>query len=252
MNQIACEEIRRGLGAAAQADHPIQPAPPLQAHVAGCATCQGALLLLAAAALDVPAPATIDCQCCLEDLPAFIERDLDDTRAAARVYPQVWWHLWTCPECAETYRLAGALLAAERRGAITAPAARAVAPAPLPQPLLHLVRDFLARALPPPARLARAMRGPNEGPVVLSSRALGAGRQLTLSVQEQPDGDWSVIVAVTPPQAGWLVLALGDTRFRTRFDAQGDAVVACVPAALLAATAGPDLVVGIEPDEAGT
>jgi hypothetical protein len=210
-------------------------------------------VLLAAAALDMPAPATIDCRRCLEDLPAFIERDLDDTLAAARIYPQVWWHLWTCPECAETYRLTGTLLEAERLGAIAMPqpAVRNRAPAPLLRPLLHLVRDFLALALPPPARLAPATRGLNEGPVVLSGRETEAGGQVVLSVEERPDGDWSVIVAMTPPQTGWLVLTLGDTRFRTRFDAQGDAVVACVPTTLLAGTAGPDLVVELEPDEAG-
>ena len=245
MKQNICEELRQWL---TQASPGLRPTPALQAHVADCAACQAALLLLAATALDVPAPTTIDCQDCLADLPMYIEHEQDDPIAAARIYPQLWWHLWTCQDCAETYQCTVALLVAEKRGEISTPLiVKPILLKPEPVSLLHLTRQFLRRALPTPALLAPTMRGHSEGPVVLSSRAVATGQHLTLSVQEQSDGGWSVIVAMLPPQAGWMVLALGDERFRTPFDTQGSAVVSHVPATLLAATAGPDLVVAIEP-----
>jgi hypothetical protein len=249
VKQIVCEDLRRWLGQATHANHHIQPTHTLPAHVAECEVCQGTLVLLAATALDVPPPATITCQDCMLDLPAFTEREHDDPIAAAHAYPQIWWHLWTCPECVETYQLTLALLAAEGRGEISTlrPIAKSTPPKLEPSVLLRLTRQFLRRALPPPMLLAPTMRGQSEGPVVLSSCAVAAGQLLTLSVQEQSNGDWSVSVDILPPQSGWIVLVFGDKRFRTLFDTQGAAVVAHVPATLLASTAGPDLVVELEP-----
>jgi len=46
-------------------------------------------------------------------------------------------------------------------------------------------------------------------------------------------------------QIGWLMLMPGQEVFHTRFDEQGQVVVADIPAALLAMIDAPDLVVGI-------
>jgi hypothetical protein len=194
-------------------------------------------------------PTTIECQRCLDDLPAFIEQEIEDPMQAIRAYPHVWWHTLTCPMCAETYELTRALVAAEQRGEIAAPTLADLAASFTPrlQTFLRLTRQFLNIALPPPM-LARVARGHDEGPAVLSQGDAGAGRQFVLSVQEQPDHAWSVIVAVTPSPGGWLVLTLGQEIFRARFDEHGNAVVADVPAALLVAADGPELVVGIETD----
>jgi hypothetical protein len=56
-------------------------------------------------------------------------------------------------------------------------------------------------------------------------------------------------VRVTPAPAGHLVLTLGAAVFRARFDPSGLASVSDVPAALLTAVNGPDMVVDIAPDE---
>jgi hypothetical protein len=250
MDQITCKEVRQWLETAARSNQHIQPSPALQVHVGGCAMCKGALLLLVATAAVMSSPETIDCQDCLDNLPSFVDHEQDDPIGAVRVYPQVWWHLWTCQECSETYHLTSILLAAEQRGELSpfpSPTAKPTPPKLEPSVLLRLTRQFLRRALPPPMLLAPTMRGQSEGPVVLSSCVVAAGRQLTLSVQEQSNGDWSVSVDILPPQSGWAVLVFGDKRFRTLFDTQGAAVVAHVPATLLASTAGPDLVVEIEP-----
>jgi hypothetical protein len=72
-----------------------------------------------------------------------------------------------------------------------------------------------------------------------------------LSVEQQPDQNWTVRVTLTPPLDGWLVLMLGEAAFRACFDAQGTAVVTDMPATLLAGADGPDLTVGLESNGGG-
>jgi hypothetical protein len=56
---------------------------------------------------------------------------------------------------------------------------------------------------------------------------------------------------VAPPPSGWLLLTLGEKRFRARFDAQGTALVSDVPNTLLAADGGPDLDVALDIEAPG-
>ena len=67
-------------------------------------------------------------------------------------------------------------------------------------------------------------------------------------MEVQRKGDWKVAVHVMPAPSGYLVLTLGVAVFRAPFDASGLAIVADVPAALLTAVNGPDMVVDIAPD----
>src|SRR5262245_41843047 len=106
MNSVTCAEVQQWLRAAVHADRRSLPAPTLRTHIAGCATCQGALLLLITQALNLAStPTAIECQHCLDDLPALIEQEIEDPMQAIRTYPHVWWHTLTCPMCAETYEL---------------------------------------------------------------------------------------------------------------------------------------------------
>lgn len=248
MGDVRCADVLQWLRAAVLIEHRT-PTPTIQAHVAGCATCQAALLLLANAVIDTPVP-TIDCESCRANLPAFIEREDEDLARAIQAFPHVWWHLWTCAACAEIYQMVRVLVAAEQRGEIALPTVAAIATPRIPQlpiVVLRLKRQFLIRVLPAPLPQTSVMRGHGEGPIVLSRRKVVAGRTLLLSVEQQPNRDWLVGVVLTPPLEGWLVLTLGETVFRACFDAQGTAVVADVPTELLAGADGPDLTVGLEP-----
>jgi hypothetical protein len=250
MNTVICVAAQQWLRTMIQIGHPNRPPPVLQTHMAACATCQGALLLLVTQALNVPSvPATIECERCLDDLPAFIEQEIEDPVQAMRTYSHIWWHTLTCPTCAETYELTHILVDAEQRGEIATPMLTEgiTAISPQFQTLLKLTRQFLNVVLPSPT-LIGALRGHNSEPMVLSQGNDTEGRQFILSVQEQSDHGWSVVVAVMPPPCGWLVLTLGTAVFRGRFDEQGKAAVTDVPTALLAVADGPDLVVGIEAD----
>jgi hypothetical protein len=223
------------------------PSPALSAHVEGCALCQGALLALIAAARELPPTAfSTTCEKCLEDLPAYIELELEDAMSALRTYPHVWWHLLTCRECAETYRLTRTLVEAERSGQLAAP--------PRPRQItfpniVRLGRQILNRVLAPTPIFGLATRGGGGQPIVLAEEDDAQGYAITLSVQPQSDGAWRVLIRAVPPPVGNMVLTLGEATFQTAFDAKGIAVVPNVPAPLLVHPDGPDLVVGIVLDE---
>ncbi len=233
MSEIRCSDVLVWLRSAAQASNLLAP-PMVRAHIAGCHTCQTALLLLARELATPTLPAPIACRQCREDLPAYLEHE--QPTEAIRAYPEVWWHLATCADCAETARLAGTLLEAEQTGAL--PPLRLAQR----QILVRLPHQFLTRALP----AARALRGGESGPQVLSKRATPTGHAFTLSVERQPNQSWSLRVEFRPPLAGWLVLTLGTAEFRTQLDQQGCALLSDLPAELLDSAGGPDLVLELE------
>ena len=247
-NGVKCEDVRRWMRESIHSGDLAPPAPALSTHIEGCALCRGALLAMIAAATELPA-ATLGtvCQQCLEDLPAYIGQELEDFASALRLYPHVWWHLLTCRECAETYRLTRTLVEAERDGQLAPPPRpRQFASPKIAVPhIVHLSRQLLNLELPPAPALGTVMRGGGEQPIVVAEEDDVAGCAITLSVHPQADGTWSVLVKADPPIEGSAVLTFGERTFQAAFDGRGIAAVRGVPAALIARTDGPDLVVGI-------
>ncbi|GAB4212369.1 MAG: hypothetical protein OHK0022_48060 [Roseiflexaceae bacterium] len=212
--------------------------PPAQivAHVEQCPTCQGALLLLGAAALFDQPPAAISCQMCQDDLPGYLEYAAQmGPREAARVYPHVWLHLWTCPDCAELAEMAQ--LAMEE------------AVIELPRPfsvLMRLPHSFLMLALPgPQLGVPRSGQAIEE---VIAEEEQG-GRQISLSAGGPAKGLWHLTVWVSPPPAGHVLLICGDTRLRAALGSDGSAAFA-VPVELLSAPDGPDVELLLEEEAA--
>jgi hypothetical protein len=244
--EVVCADVRRWIDAAARSGDPTPPSQVLSTHVERCAICQGALLLLIAAGAELPPPTSRPLyQQCLDDLPAYIEQELEAVSSAIRAYPHVWWHLLICRDCAEVYRLTHAMIEAERDGQL----------APVPQlrritlrNVLRLTRDIINRALIPSPMFGMAPRGGLRRPIVLAEEDNAQGYAITLSIEPQPDGACRVLIRAVPPPVGDMLLTLGDATFRTAFDAHGVAVVAGVPTPLLVDPDGPDLVVGIDLD----
>lgn len=245
MEHDTCAEVRRWVR------NPTGPLPPepLLRHIAVCPACCGALALLALEPHAAPGQqASIACDACRADLATFVEiEQLDGLAAAIEALPHVWSHLVTCGSCTETYRLTSALVEAER-----APPFEPVAAAarePRWRSVLRLTRAYLDVAMPPPAALA-PMRGGAEGELVLIHEWMQEDLQISVYVREQPDRRWCVSVRVQPPPRGWLVLSLGEERYRAPLDGDGNAEISDVPAGLMAPGTGPDMEVGIEPEGA--
>jgi hypothetical protein len=251
MDELGCTDVQLWMREIVQPDKLILPTPALVAHVAGCPLCRGAFALLAAKAIDLPSLAgPITCRQCEEDLAAFIEHETEETSAAAiRTYPLVWWHLWTCEDCMETYRVTRSYLKVEQSqawagvmGAVSQPSKPSH-----PGPILQLPRQFLHLALAS-SFPAQGVTRSSTSPSYMLTEQERLDTYLKISVQRQGNGAWRVEVVHAPPPIGLLVLRFGTDRFRARFNHQGCAVVDDIPFALLTAPEGPPLEVDIERD----
>ncbi len=251
MDELRCADVQSWMRNIVQPDKLILPTPALAAHVAGCPLCRGAFALLAAKAVDLPSlTGPITCRQCEEDLAAFIEQEAEETSATAiRTYPLVWWHLWTCEDCMETYRVTRSYLKVVQSQA-WAGVKEAVSQPSKPShsgPILQLPRQFLHRALASSLPAQGVTRGGASQNYMLAEQER-LDTYLKISVQRQGNGAWRVEVVHAPPPIGLLVLRFGTDRFRARFNRQGCAVVDDIPFALLTAPDGPALEVDIEPD----
>jgi hypothetical protein len=221
---------------------------------------RGALVLLMAKLLELPpVPEQIDCQQCLDQLAAFVDYEIDyGTRAAAHQYASIWWSLWTCPECLESYLTMHALHKAVETGEI-------IPLSPLQPPLVQnlaqqlqaplivvfkLPRHFLNRVLSPRPQLGTAMSGEQEHETVLARREIVTESNvvyfMTLSIEQQDDTRYQIIVNVAPPSEGIAIVKLGATVFHAQFDQQGRASTPTIPAIPFAEPEGPELEVEVQ------
>lgn len=181
-------------------------------------------------------PVVIDCEACFMDLAAFIDLEVaEGLKLAAEIYPDVWWHVISCQDCAEAYAMTWDLTTAE-------PSYQIVPPPP-PSLQMRLTNFFLAFALPKPASALRSCTGVCENGKVIYEKANEA-YEATLFAKQQPTGEWILLVKTKPNHQGYVMVTLGKEVFQTEL-VQGQAVVN-LPVAL-AAPNGPDLVIEIVP-----
>jgi hypothetical protein len=252
----ACQGILSSVQEAIQARNVIPPTSTVAEHIAGCTHCRGALLLLAAVVFEPPQLSEeIDCALCREYLASYIDQELVDIRAAVQMYPQVWWHMWSCVECAELYEFTRRLVDAERVGLLTPiplpdPTAVAQPAASLPLaelPIFHLKRAFLFWAFSgQPAQPRTGIEADEHEFVLFDGEA--SGHSVQLRVTQIPEQPWRITITITPPIAGWLTLTLDEFQRRIRFDRHGVAILSGIPAAALCSSDGPDLIGSVEPD----
>ncbi len=212
---------------------------------------RGALVMLLTQMLALPpAPGLGGATDWFDDLDAFFDLEMETgIKAAAYAYPHVWWALWDDDACLATYLALRELHFAVER--------HAIAPLRLlPTRTIDLwtiSRQVLSLLFPDPATPALHLvwRG-TEHETVLAERTLDLGHgelcQVTLSAQPGAGPHRPLTVRAVPPPAGWFVLTLGEQQLRARFDAQGHATIATVPASRLVQADGPALQVHLEVD----
>lgn len=240
MSNAYCDRVRQLLHQAAHGDS-FAPSSELVAHVAGCAVCKGALLLMMAevlnAQLDIEDPG---CPQCERSLAAYLDLELERGSAAAlRVYPQIAWHLWTCRNCAELYEFTRAVIEAEQAGTLSLPPPLVAAQrSPRVLASFRLTRALLNVSLSSDRALGTA-RGPEDGPEVLYERT-EAGLRISLSVTHLADRSWTIDVAVEPALEGRFRLTVGEFSREALFVA-GNATIHGVSATALEEADGADL-----------
>lgn len=253
-----------------------QPDQPISSQVskliAEHAAYRGALVLLMAQMLDQPpVPGMITCEDCLEQLPAFVDYEIDyGTRAAAHAYAPVWWSLWTCTECLEQYLELIALHTAIETGELRplAPSQATtrtpisidvlspdtVSPPTLMQRLqaplvvlLKLSRQLLHTTLSARMQLGTAMGEEAPEEMVLSTREITTAAEtvytMTVSLLLLPNNSaYRIVVTVVPPPSqGLATIKLDDMVFTIPLDQHGQAITPTLTVASLTAGEGPDL-----------
>lgn len=239
MANSQCRALQRWLITASPTPQAGVPAPELVAHSLTCPACRG-LIATAAAAIVERIPPRIDCVACEQDLDAFIDvEERAGAPAAARRYPQIWWHLLTCAECADVYAGVHALLHAEATGALSAPPLTPV------HEVFRLARSYLHAALAP--QVALGVGWGAEDAQQLAADRIGP-YEVALAAYPTDDTTVTFLVQIEPPASGTITLRLNPLVVRAAFGADGTALVPDVPIALLAA-ATDDVSVDLELDE---
>lgn len=225
-----------------QPDVAAQPPDALVEHVVGCAACRGTLLVLMTSLLGAPTPRGSSCKQCQQDLAPYIDAQIaDGARWAVRVYPEVWWHLWTCLDCAEIYRLTLAIVSGKavlpELSVVVEQLGQALVTTrvwllELPRAILNLTFD--------PGPLLVPMGDDDDMSMVLLDREQD-GYRMVLSVQPEDEGQWRALVEFYPPLAGTVNLELGLACYTETLDSQGQAQLHGLPSILLTALDGPRL-----------
>jgi hypothetical protein len=219
-------------------------------HIAYCRKCRGTLTLLLTNLLHVPYPRDlITCEECLDDLPAFIDIErLESTDAAARAFSHVWWHLLTCSECAEYYRMVAEL--AREPGQINqripsqyANGARLLAD-------VQIKRSTLNRLMQARSHLQVAWGNEtNDANDIIVAIKEAEGYDIQLSIRPHLADQWFILVRVAPPVAGSVTLVAKGITIQMTLDANGQTSQE-VASDLLTAAQDPDLIVSVIMDAA--
>lgn len=244
----ALKSINRGI----RTNQPRPPEPSLCAYIARDSVSREYLILLANVILNIPLSfQQIPCSDCLEDIALFVECEhKEGILKAIHTYPNLWFHLWTCNECAATYHMTYDMVVAEQHGEMPTLSLYGQESIPLKKRMIEIVtltRDLLTQAFATVTQPQFVAAGSDDSDIVIVDEHTDNG---SVTVSVQPDGarPWHITVNVIPPPVGRAVVQCRDLYVTATFDQYGEAVFPTIPADVLTSLDGPDVVVGIEVD----
>lgn len=209
------------------------PPGDLVDHVAGCPHCRFALVALVADRIGpLATPLDQECPAVEAELPAFVDYErANGLAAAARAFPDVWWHTLVCPECDELYRALHEL---------AAPPALRLAPQQLRWPAVEVELLLHPAAVRQSFGLNRYL-GPSWGEeedTLIAEQPAELG-VLQVSLRHEPPGRVALVVRTRPPASGLAVLALGGICYDAPLDRDGCAIFPGLSEALFSADGEP-------------
>lgn len=208
------------------------PPDDLVAHVSDCPRCRVALIALLADRLGLEdTPLDQHCAAVEAAIPAFVDYERSHGLvAAARAFPDVWWHTLICPDCDELYRALHTLAAPPLASRSVAP------PVALPVRLADQLFGW-------PSLEVQFQIHPGAVSQLLSaSRHLGAGwgehqdddmviaeqrgeiGVLQVTLRRQPPDRLALVIRTDPPIAGVVLLAIAGRNYYEPLDMHGSAV----------------------------
>ncbi|NTU84649.1 MAG: hypothetical protein HGA45_35675 [Chloroflexales bacterium] len=241
---VICSRVDTWLIQPRNADDSARPPDDLIGHATGCPRCRGVLLTLFAERLG-PRTTVTDTPCPIieEQLPAFADYErAHGLLAAARAFPDVWWHTQACPRCDE---LLGAMheLAALPAAPWAASAARQRW-LPSLRGMLQVQASLILQLLGMQQRLGAAW-GPAQTSMVIAEEHDDIG-SVQISMRREAAGGIVLVIETRPPVEGVAVLSIADMHLRAPFDAEGCAVFDGLTESLFEGDAASPLTLRIE------
>jgi hypothetical protein len=225
MPEQNCTEVRQAIELVLTASTARVPTRAMSTHAAGCPRCQAAIHDRYLQLMNQPAPPAIDCEQCQADLAVYIDTLLSKgASAAACELPQVWWHIWQCADCAETFELTLTLIDAELRGELMPMASLFTAEEPL-RPIVrrfHVRPETIAHLFSAQRILGMAYGSSEE---IIVREDIDDGYTFRIDMQRTRSDTWSIVVSGTPPIAAMVVFTIGNLTHRVAFDNAGRAMV---------------------------
>lgn len=221
------------------------PPDDLLAHAQSCRRCQGMLLLLVT---DLAGPQagsiSVDCSLVEEHIPAMVDHERRfGPAAAARAFPDVWWHALICPRCAEIY---SSLLELADLPELSW---RSTVVAPRPQVARLLQLRFQPRVVPQLAATRSQLGvawGARQPDVFIADQEDDEG-EVRLYFRRLPQDEYALVVRTEPAMVGTAQLTIADQTLSQPLDSAGAAVFAGLADVLLGATGFVEVSVRAEP-----
>jgi len=199
------------------------------------------LLLLFTPLAEVSAQAAdTSCAAVEAQLPSFVDYEIAyGPAAAARTFPEVWWHTLVCTRCAELYQELRELAAL---ATIPWPAAdRQSAVEPWPRLRLQIPVGVLRSSIT--ARQALGARLGDASDETLLTEGEAEEVSIQLSMRPGPGHTTQLIVRTVPPIQGAVLLSFAQFSYREPLNSQGAAIFAALPEALF--STHPDMVLTV-------
>lgn len=112
IQNTSCRDIQAWFIANPTIWEELQSDSELVEHVSGCPACRARLMLQLQDLLQVPFELEEGEETgCPEELLSYIDLEQEQgTVAAIKAFPRVWWHLWQCEQCSESYQDVASLI----------------------------------------------------------------------------------------------------------------------------------------------
>jgi hypothetical protein len=227
----------------------------LRKHAVSCSRCRSMLFLTHFELMGRPQPQYrfISCDLCQQDLAAYIDIMQDQgERAAAQLYPHVWWHLWTCEECLEIFEETLTLAQHFRFNPIISfnniiPAITCKEKEEKALPSFTLPRYILAYTFQQNVASGPHRTNHREEVMLYELEEIEHG-PVSVYLADLREQHCDLRIVVSSATQGYAHLELGSHHFDARFDHEGSAKFIDIPVALLSDQEGPDLIFSLELD----
>lgn len=223
-------------------------------HLPECRDCRTLLRASAAESPKIfPRYQPISCDQCQADIDVFIDEEELNADHAIRTYPQIWWHLTECRDCATMYASVRAIGDAVQHHRLPAFVHRAMpSRADLPPwASITLNRSALNSAIHMQSGQFGIRRGTDNDEQMLLDEQLSEDVQIHISIHTRSNR-YFVGFTIIPPIAGQVTLVSGQHQLSSPIDRAGHAILGPVQASVIADTDGPNLIFHIHrPESAG-